>query len=161
MDNPFAVIPLIIKACRPSRTPDMAAVSHPFWLGKGYHAMTFFGKIITHSADDARDINQRYSTLKNHEMIHLRQAQACGDSWLRFYWKYLGYWWRGRRLNSQLHNAGYLLNPFEMEAYEHEHDHHYPARCAEGGATGWQVYAQLSPEKRLRHYHSHQKRKKQ
>ena len=130
----------------------MTAVKDAFWLKKGYHAMTFFGKIITNTAEDAQRINSHYSTLKNHEMIHLRQAQACGDSWLRFYWLYLRHWLKARRLNDKLDNAGYLLNPFEMEAYEHEDDPHYPEATAQDGANGWRHYAKLSLDERLQCY---------
>ena len=78
------VIPIMWRAVRPSRVVDMPAVVNTFWLPKGYEGLTFFGQILAPSQAEADRFNSGYSTMKNHEMIHLRQAQACGDSWLRF-----------------------------------------------------------------------------
>ena len=50
-------------------------------------------------------------------MIHLYQARACHDSWLLFYLRYGWYWLMALRYRRHLENAGYRLNPFEMEAY--------------------------------------------
>ena len=86
------VIPIMWRAVRPSRVVDMPAVVNTFWLPKGYEGLTFFGHILAPSQDEADRFNNGYSTMKNHEMIHLRQAQACGDSWLRFYLLYIWYW---------------------------------------------------------------------
>lgn len=153
MNHPFRIVPIILKAHRPSRTADMPAVADAFWLKKGYNAMTFFGRIITHSKQEAEALNSTMNSLKRHELIHLRQAQACGDSWFRFYWKYLVYWLKGCRLRRRLPNAGYLLNPFEMEAYAHMYDQKYLEGCADG-AYGWKEYAAMTLEERLSLYES-------
>jgi hypothetical protein len=148
----------------------MKAVANSFWLKKGYDALTFFGVILTCSAEDAERINRLHSptptgtetatpavtpaaarltaALKNHEMIHLRQAQSCHNSWLCFYLRYAYYWLCGQRLCRKLKNAGYWLNPFEMEAYEHMYDKHYLAN-ADNGTNGWRTYARLSAKERL------------
>jgi hypothetical protein len=84
-------------------------------------------------------------------MIHLRQAQACGDSWLRFYLLYIWYWLKGLRMNRRMPHAAYLLNPFEMEAYSRMYDLHYLDRC-EGGAQEWRRYAKMSLKERLACY---------
>ena len=86
-------------------------------------------------------------------MIHLRQAQACHDSWLCFYLLYIWYWvktaWFGKRsVRRQLKHAAYLLNPFEMEAYARMNDLGYLKRC-EGGAQEWRKYAKMSLKERL------------
>lgn len=88
-------------------------------------------------------------SLKNHEMIHLRQAQSTGDSWLRFYLLYIWYWLRALPMSRQLRHAGYLLNPFEMEAYGRMHEMDYLTRC-ENGATEWRRYAKMSLKERLK-----------
>jgi len=160
----------MLRARRPSRIADMKAVANNFWLKKGYGALTFFGVILTPTAEEARRINDlleaaatgiaRHPTpqehqevaLKNHEMIHLKQAQACGNSWLLFYLRYGYYWLGGQRLRRQLKDAGYWLNPFEMEAYEHEYDYHYLDLCGDKGTNGWRKYAQLSAAERLKIY---------
>ena len=79
----FQVIPIMWRAVRPSRVADMPAVVNPFWLRKGFEGLTFFGKILTPTQALADEFNTGFTALKNHEMIHLRQAQSCGDSWLR------------------------------------------------------------------------------
>ncbi len=152
MDNPFAVIALIWQSRRPSRMADMTAVRNTFWLRKGYDALTFFGTIITASQEDADHINNREtSALKTHEMIHLRQAQSTGDSWLCFYILYIWYWLRALPLNRKQKNAAYRLNPFEIEAYAHMYDKDYLERCQEG-AVEWKEWAKMKPTERLKFY---------
>ncbi len=151
MNHPFRILLLLMKARRPSRIIDMPVLKEAFWLKKGYEALTFFGFILMRSTEEARRITEdsRMAPLKNHEMIHLRQAQACGDSWLCFYWKYFVFWIKARKARCQLKNAGYLLNPFEMEAYAHMYDLHYLERFPDGKATGWKRYAEMSLDERL------------
>ena len=152
----FRVIPILWRAVRPSRVDDMPAVVNTFWLRKGYEGLTFFGTILTPTQQDAELFNSGYSALKNHEMIHLRQAQACGDSWLRFYLLYIWYWLKALPMNRQVKNAAYLLNPFEMEAYREMYDLDYLKRC-EGGAQQWRQYAKMSLKERLRVYQNNHK----
>lgn len=152
MNNPLSILRLMVKAVRPSRTGEMKAVSDAFWLRRGYEALTFFGFIVTHTRGEADYINSHYDELKNHEMIHLRQAQATGDSWLRFYIRYGWYWLRGLRWRRQMKGASYWLNPFELEAYRHMHDLSYPDRCADGGAQEWRQYAKMTYEERRKVY---------
>ena len=80
----FSLLRLVWQARRPSLVQDMPALPGGFWMRRGYTAMTFFGTIITQNAKEAETINTRLTALKNHEMIHLRQAQSVGDSWWRF-----------------------------------------------------------------------------
>lgn len=153
MNNPLSILRLVFKAVRPSRLSDMRAVKDAFWLKHDYAALTFFGHIITATQQEADAINGRYDTLKNHEMIHLRQAQDCHDSWLLFYIRYGWYYLRALPQNRRKRNAAYWLNPFEIEAYAHEHELDYPERHREG-ATEWRIYAKMTPKERLnRLYH--------
>ena len=149
----FRVLPIMWRAVRPSRVADMPAVVNTFWLRKGYEGLTFFGTILTPTQELADRFNNGSSALKVHEMIHLRQAQACGDSWLRFYLLYIWYWLRAlpgcRRL--PLRHAAYLLNPFEIEAYTRMYDPDYLNRC-KGGAEEWRRYAKMTLKERLRVY---------
>ena len=58
----------------------------------------------------------------NHEKIHLAQQK---ELWiLGFYLLYIYYWLRSRvaGMNSE---AAYFLNPFEIEAHEHEAERFY------------------------------------
>ena len=149
------VIPIMWRAVRPSRVADMPAVVNTFWLPKGYEGLTFFGHILAPSQDEADRFNSGYSTMKNHEMIHLRQAQACGDSWLRFYLLYIWYWaknrvalLRKRNRPCHLQHAAYLLNPFEIEAYARMNDLNY----LKGPATEWRKYAKMPLKDRLALY---------
>jgi hypothetical protein len=149
------VIPMMWGSVRPSRVADMPAVVNTFWIRKGYEGLTFFGHILTHNQSDADKFNAGYNSLKNHEMIHLRQAQSCGDSWVCFYLLYIWYWLKIKISRKKRHfcvrNAAYLLNPFEMEAYARMYDLDYLKRC-EGGAHEWRRYAKMSIEERLRLY---------
>ena len=142
------VIPIMWRAVRPSKVADMPAVVNSFWLPKGYEGLTFFGKILAPTQEIADTFNRGFSSLKNHEMIHLRQAQSCGDSWIRFYLLYILYWLKGLRMNRKMKHAAYLLNPFEMEAYARMHDLDY----LKGPATEWRRYAKMSLKERLKLY---------
>ena len=147
------ILMMILRAKRPSRTADMKAVAKPRWIRKGYEGLTFFGYIITHSQLEAEALNERSGFLKNHEMIHLYQARATHDSWLCFYLRYAAYWLSASRYCRRLHNAGYLLNPFEMEAYTHMHNLHY-LDDKQQGATGWKHFAAMTLQER----HDHMRR---
>ena len=147
------VIPIMWRAVRPSKVVDMPAVVNTFWLRKGYEGLTFFGQILAPTQELADRFNGSADrALKNHEMIHLRQAQSCGDSWLRFYLLYIWYWLKGLRMNRQMKHAAYLLNPFEMEAYARMYDLDY----LKGPATEWRRYAKMPLKERLKLYKQHE-----
>ena len=147
------VIPIMWRAVRPSKVADMPAVVNTFWLRKGYEGLTFFGQILAPTQELADRFNGSADrALKNHEMIHLRQAQSCGDSWIRFYLLYIWYWIKGLRMNRQMKHAAYLLNPFEMEAYARMHDLDY----LKGPATEWRRYAKMKLKDRLKLYQKYE-----
>ena len=146
----FRVLPIMWRAVRPSKVVDMPAVVNSFWMRKGFEGLTFFGHILTPSEETA-NLFKVSPAMKNHEMIHLRQAQSCGDSWLRFYLLYIWYWLRALPANRKLKHAAYLLNPFEMEAYRHMNDLQYLSRC-EGGAQEWRKFAKMPLRDRLALY---------
>ena len=147
------VIPIMWRAVRPSKITDMPAVVNTFWLRKGYEGLTFFGHILAPTQELADRFNGSADrALKNHEMIHLRQAQSCGDSWLRFYLLYIWYWLKGLRMNRQMKHAAYLLNPFEMEAYARMNDLDY----LKGPATEWRKYAKMKLKDRLKLYQKYE-----
>jgi hypothetical protein len=148
MKNPFSIIRLVFKATRPSRLQDMKAVKDAFWMKPNYAAMTFFGFIVTATQREADKVNEHYDSLKNHEMIHLRQAEDCHDSWLLFYIRYGWYYLRALPYNRKKRNAAYWMNPFELEAYEHEHDLDYLKHRPAGGEE-WRKYARMTPKKRF------------
>ena len=145
----FSLLRLVWRARRPSLITDMPALPGGFWMRRGYDAFTFFGTILVHNAKEAETMNRRFTALKNHEMIHLRQAQSTGDSWWRFYRLYLRYWLLGWRQRRHYPGAAYRLNPFEMEAYEHMHDLSYLNQCR-NGATGWKRYARMTLGERMK-----------
>ena len=126
----------------------METVFDGFWLRKNYEALTFFGYIVCRTKEAAGRMD---AVTRNHETIHLRQAQSCHNSWLCFYLLYIWYYLRALPLNRHLRNAAYLLNPFEMEAYNHQHDLSY-LDDKSGGTDGWRHYARLSPRQRLALY---------
>lgn len=148
------VLMMILRASRPSRLSDMVAVAKPRWIKRGYDGLTFFGYIITHSKQEAEAFNRRYSPLKNHEMIHLYQARSTCDSWIVFYLRYGAYWLSASRYRKHLQNAGYWLNPFEMEAYAEMYDLNYLSSCPHG-CVGWKRYAKMPLDKRLQLFWEH------
>ncbi|MCR5679919.1 MAG: hypothetical protein K6G08_06905 [Prevotella sp.] len=151
MKNPFKLIGLMFKARRPGKIADIPAMKEDFWLGKNYDAMMFFGFIVTHTQADADRMNAGMSSMKRHETIHLRQAQSVHNSWFCYYCLYLWYYLRALPLNRKMKNAAYILNPFEMEAYENMYDKEYLDLCKDG-AEGWRVYAKMKPRERLTLY---------
>ena len=158
----FSVFSIMLSAVRPSRVEDMHAEVNSFWIRKGFDGLTFFGTILTPSQELADSFNNASNSvvgdlqsaqMKNHEMIHLRQAQSCGDSWIRFYLLYIWYWFKiacfGR---FGIKHAAYLLNPFEMEAYLHMNDLNYLNSVAgdtQSPANEWRKYAKMSIKERL------------
>ena len=83
-------------------------------------------------------------------MIHLYQARDCHNSWLLFYLRYGWYWLLANRYRRRLKNAGYRLNPFEMEAYANMYNLHY-LDDKPNGATGWRRYARMPLSERLKY----------
>jgi len=145
------ILTMMLRSARPSRTDNMKAIAKPRLIKRGYDALTFFGYIITHTEQEAEAFNGRFDSLKNHEMIHLYQARSTHNSWLCFYWLYGWYWLRACRYRQRLRNAGYLLNPFEMEAYAHMYDLHY-LDDKKSGTNEWRRYQQMSLDERLQVY---------
>ena len=143
------ILLMMLRAPRPSRQNDMRAVAMPRWIKKGYDGLTFFGHIITHTEQDAEAFNERFGSIKNHEMIHLYQARACHDSWLLFYLRYGWYWLLASRYRKHLRNAGYLLNPFEMEAYANMYNLHY-LDDKQSGTNEWRRYASMPLSERIK-----------
>ncbi len=133
---------------RPSNIVDMPATVNRFWCRKGYMAITFFGRIFTGNQDDADRFNRFFDSLKNHEMIHLRQAQNTCDNWFLFYILYLWYSVCALRYVRKIHNAAYFLNPFEIEAYTHMYNLHY-LEMFENGTDGWRKFAKMPLEERM------------
>lgn len=157
---------------KPSKILDMRAIARPWLIRNGYDGLTFFGRIITHSREEAEALNgvagfkvqgqgaknhdSGFKVLKNHEMIHLYQARSCRDSWLLFYLRYGWYWlqtvvglWRlPKAERRKVRNGSYRLNPFEMEAYRYMHDLHY-LDDKESGTTEWHRYANMSLRERI------------
>ena len=145
------ILSMMLRSVRPSRIADMPAIAKPRWIRKGYDGLTFFGHIITHTQQEAEAFNQKFSTMKNHEMIHLYQARSTHDSWFCFYILYGWYWLLACRYWRRLKNAGYRLNPFELEAYAHMHDLHYLDN-KKNGTNEWRRYAKMSLQERLQRY---------
>ena len=143
----MSLLLMMLHSVRPSRIDDMPAIAMPRWIRKGYDAMVFFGNIITHTQKEAEAL-QHFGPMKNHELIHLYQARSCHNSWLLFYLRYFCYWLLASRYRRRLPNAGYRLNPFEMEAYKHMYDLHY-LDGKTSGTTEWRTFARLSLAERL------------
>ena len=146
---------LLFRSPRPASVSDMPAEVSRLWRRKGFTAMTVFGHIFTSEQAMADHLNSKFSTLKNHEMIHLRQAQSTRNSWFRFYALYFWYSLRALRYFRKVKNAVYYLNPFEIEAYSHQHDLHYLDHCGEQGAREWRRFARMKLRERVEYIRQH------
>lgn len=110
-----------------------------------YFAMTFFGYMFIKKK--SRDLwNWKIKTGQakidmNHEMIHVKQAQSTGDSWLRFYLEYIFQWLRNNPFLGL--KFAYRMNPFEMEAYAKQTDLYY-VKDNPQGCVMWRMFKKLS-----------------
>ncbi len=147
----MTILSIIFKAVRPSLQDDMPAIAMPRFIPRGYDGLTFFGNIITHTQKEATALNTHWDAMKNHEMIHLYQARSTNDSWWYFYMLYIWYWFRGCCSFIPLKNAGYLLNPFELEAYNEMYNLHYLDH-KKSGTNEWRRYAKMSLKERYQTY---------
>lgn len=136
---------------RPGAVVDMPASVSKWLCRKGYTAITLFGRIYTREQAAADRLNARLDALKNHEMIHLRQAQNTRNSWLLFYLLYGWHSLLALRYFRRTRNAAYYLNPFEIEAYCHMYDLHYLDHVGRGGTDEWRKFAKMSLAARLRY----------
>lgn len=141
---------MILRAPRPSSVGDMQAKVSRFWCRKGFTGITIFGHVFTRTQEDADRFNSTFDALKNHEMIHVRQAQSTHDSWLLFYVQYLWCSLMCIGYVRRMKGAMYYLNPFEMEAYRRMWEKDYLERCSEG-ANEWREFRRMSLAARLRY----------
>ena len=92
-------------------------------LSSSFRAITLFGTVYCVRKDDVRRINANdyvNCSLKNHEMIHVRQAEGTRNSWFLFYLKYLWQWICNLPLIFVNVGAPYKFIPFELEAYSNQ-----------------------------------------
>jgi hypothetical protein len=150
MHNPFRLPLLMLNSRRPSRIGEMPTVRDGLWLRKGYDALTFFGHIVVATDEMVEEMKEKASPLRNHEMIHLRQAQSTHDSWFFFYLLYIWYYVKALPANRKYRNAAYLLNPFEVEAYLHMADADYLQKPECG--QEWRRFAEMKPIERINYY---------
>ncbi|MDD7317627.1 MAG: hypothetical protein SOZ80_07130 [Prevotella sp.] len=143
------LLSVIFRVKRPSCIADMQAMVNTFICRKDFAGIMLFGWIFTNSRSVADSLNSSYSVMKNHEMIHLRQAQSTANNWFRYYALYLAFWLRGICLARKRRLLAYYLNPFEMEAYLNERNMHYLDRF-ENGVTGWKEYRKMTIAERYR-----------
>lgn len=94
---------------------------------KGYKWLMWCGRMVCR-ADNEEKIQKemlttKFAISKNHEKIHLMQALACKDSWVRYYlaysWEYL------KRGFLAPMSANYYVSKFESEAYANEDNPNY------------------------------------
>lgn len=101
VDGDFALVP-------PADVARARILDVP-WLTPGVAAMTF-GPLILLRRDHAGD-----EALVAHELVHVRQWRELGA--VRFLWRYLGAYVRGRA-GGLGHAAAYRAIPLEVEARE-------------------------------------------
>lgn len=90
------------------------------WLcPKGYAAITLFGHAFFRLPYDKASADHHFAYIVNHERIHVMQARK--DGWLVFYLKY-GWYYLVNRCKGWNHRSAYRLIPYEVEAYENDHN---------------------------------------
>lgn len=102
----------------PKEVKELEVVEMKYFPITGFSAMSWCGKLIVRSK------NKVDETLKTHETIHLKQAQAVG-SWLIFYLLYFKEWLLGNPFKKPYMSAYYTIC-YEMESYANEDDNEYP-----------------------------------
>lgn len=94
---------------------------------KGYKYLMWCGRIIfrleTLELREREWKTESFRISKNHELIHLAQAKACG-SWVKYYWRYFVEWLKGNPLINPASGAYYTI-PFEVEAYANQDNFEY------------------------------------
>lgn len=103
---------------KPSDHDTLQIVQMKYFPFSGYSAMSWCGRLVTRK--DPEKISEK---TKNHETIHLKQAQTEG-SWLKYYVKYVWWWIKGNPIIHPASSAYYTI-PYEMEAYANEDDFTY------------------------------------
>lgn len=129
---------------KPSEINSIKAKKTIFLL-PSFSAIMWCGKIYCRSTNRIEKINSTDeidSTLKCHEMIHIRQAQAMNDSWIRFYWNYIISYIKNIPLITINSKAPYLLLPVEIEAYINENNFKYVEKNQP--VYGWKKYQKLT-----------------
>ena len=126
---------------KPSKIKCVKAKKAIFLL-PNFRAITLFGIVYCRSERDVSDINSHDyidSNLKNHETIHVRQAEGTKNSWFLFYLNYLWQWICNMPLIFVNINAPYKFIPFELEAYRNQNDWGYSQEVHKG----WKKYKKL------------------
>lgn len=93
-----------------------------------FRAITWRGTVYCKRQSDVEALNTNEtidSSFKSHETIHIRQAQAMNDSWIRFYLNYIFNWIKNFPLITVNIYAMYKLIPTEIEAYLHQDNWKY------------------------------------
>ena len=108
---------------------DLEVMTMKHFPFKGYKWLMWCGRMISR-ADNAEKIQAEMMTKKfqvsmNHEKIHLMQAVVCGDSWVKYYLRYLWEWLRRGFLAPM--SANYYISRYESEACANEEDTGYCA----------------------------------
>lgn len=114
-------------------------------LPKHFQAITWMGTIYCNRNEDVDSINNSAnidSKLKCHETIHVRQAQAMNDSWLKFYLNYVIQYIKNIPLILIDTYAPYRLIPTEIEAYLNEDNYNYPQ--PQQPLTAWKTFQKLT-----------------
>lgn len=101
----------------PKDTKELEIVEMKYFPITGFAAMSWCGKLIVHNKERVNE------TLKTHETIHLKQAQAVSN-WIIFYLLYVKEWLIGNPFKKPFTSAYYTIC-YEMEAYANEDNKDY------------------------------------
>ena len=132
------------------------------FLPSNFKGITLFGTVYCQKKEDADELNKNEfvdSNFKNHELIHVRQAESTNDSWLLYYIRYIWEWICNLSLITISRNMPYKFMPMEMEAYLNQDNWSYSSKSA----IQWKKFEKI-PKKDLKemakdYYLNHRKNK--
>ena len=136
---------------KPSKIKEMVAKTTKLLL-PGFGEIMWFGTVYFKNQNDADEFNksdtERMKRIRTHETTHLRQAESTGDSWLKYYTKYIWQWICNIPLMAIEVNMAYKFIPFELEAYANQIN---PLYVTNGPVYQWKEFKKLTLKEK-KHY---------
>lgn len=132
---------------KPSRIKQIKAKVNKILCLPGFKGCTLFGTVYVRTEKAAEKINKTSeidTTFKNHEFIHVKQAEGTHDSWILFYLLYAMMYLYNLPLLFISTKAPYKFIPYELEAYGNENELSY----TNGKVDEWRGYRKIGIGKR-------------
>lgn len=129
---------------------------------KSFYCMMMFGTMFINERNkdkyEARELNGLNKPLKNHEMIHVKQAITKHNSWVLYYLCYIWMWLKNLPFINGF-DMPYKFIPFEMEAYYYEDDFEYCMNHSDG-TNFYEQFNNLTLKEKKNLYNEYKEMKK-